>query len=150
MLENVRLDRRAIFRDLTGRKKKDLLRALCLRAAEAYGLDGPGLFDEVWNREKLVPTCVGHNVALPHCRLRGIDEIFMSVAVWPKGVDMDSPGGDLVRIAVLVIAPREKLEADYLALLAWLARLLRKESNRDLLCSASEEDLLRWFEENAA
>jgi PTS system nitrogen regulatory IIA component len=150
MLENVTFKKEAIFRDLKARKKKELLRVFCGSAAEVYGLDGHKLFEEVWRRENLVSTCVGSNVALPHCRLAGVDRLCMAVAIWEKGVNFDSPGGDLIKIAILIVAPEGKLEADYLALLALLARVLRRESNRMEFFSRSDEELVRWIEEKAA
>ena len=89
-------------------------------------------------------------MALPHCRFAGVDRLCMAVAIWEEGVNFNSPGGDLIQIAILIVAPEGKLEADYLALLALLARVLRRESNRMEFFSRSDEELVRWIEEKAA
>ena len=48
-----------------------------------------------------------------------------------------------------MIAPLKECEADYLSLLAFLARVFRRESNRQFLLSASVDEALAWLEENA-
>ena len=139
----------AVCRGLEAKKKKKMLRLLCGRAADVYGLDAETLFDEVWKRETLVATTVGYGVAIPHCRLRGLDRICVAMALWPDGVDFGSPDDEKTHIGILVAAPADKMEEDYLALLAFLGRVLRRDSNREFLLGADSAEIVRWFEENA-
>ena len=148
-MEPVEFRPEAIFRDLKGHRKQELLHALCEGAAEVHGLDPGALWEEVWKRETLASTNIGLNVSIPHCRLQGIARLYVAIALWPQGIDFGPPCDEPIHIAVLVVAPADKMEADYLSLLAFLARVLRKDANREFLLKGAPDQVVAWLEENA-
>src|SRR5665213_2230535 len=56
--------------------KSQLLQELARRAAASLGMDVSTIHDPLLSREKLGSTGIGHGVALPHARIRGLKNVF--------------------------------------------------------------------------
>lgn len=56
-------------------------------------------------RESLGSTGIGGGVAIPHCRLKSVQEFVMGVILVPSGVDFDALDAEKVRLIVFIIAP---------------------------------------------
>jgi PTS system nitrogen regulatory IIA component len=75
-------------------------------------------------REALGSTALGGGVALPHCRVSGLERSVVVVARLRSGVDYGAPDGAPVRLFVAIATPAEQ-PGSHLRLLADLARRLR-------------------------
>lgn len=56
-------------------------------------------------RESLGSTGIGGGVAIPHCRLKSVQEFVVGVISVPSGVDFDALDAARVRLIVFIIAP---------------------------------------------
>jgi len=58
-------------------------------------------------REDLASTGVGGGLAIPHCRLRGLEQFVVGLVGVPDGVDFDALDAVPVRLLVFIIAPED-------------------------------------------
>ena len=113
-------------------------RALLTEMAGVLSSMDPDLILEViMTREKLGSTGMGHGVAIPHGRMKGLQQSVVVVATHEQGVDFDAYDGEPVHIVVMLLVPDDDNKA-HLELLAKLARLLQKSSVRESLRQADD------------
>ena len=121
---------------LSARDKPSALREL----ARLFGGADPGVTEEdivrvFEEREALASTGVGSGVAIPHGRLRGVEQLRAAVAISAEGVEFDAIDGQPATILVAVLGPEQKT-GDHLKALARFSRLLRNERIRQRLLEA--------------
>ena len=91
------------------------------------------VFKAVTDRENLGTTAIGHNVAIPHCRLDNFSGFYIKVAVFKEHLGYIAPTGDEIRFMFLVIGPENGI-AHYLKALSHISRVMNKSALRkDLL-----------------
>ncbi len=91
-------------------------------------------------REKLGSTGIGHGVAIPHCKMPGLDNLLCVFGLSKKGVNFDSMDDQPAHIFFLLIAP-ENAAGIHLQALSLISRLCQNESFREnvLTCETAEE-----------
>lgn len=104
--------------------KKRLFQDLSEIAAGAYGLDATTAFAALQERETLGPTGVGHGVALPHARIKGIDKVVGAFVRIEKPVDFDAVDRQPVDLVFALFAP-DGSGVDHLKALALVSRTMR-------------------------
>ena len=119
----------SIFPSLKASSKKQALQMLSERAAKLTGLTEREIFQTLIDREKLGSTGVGGGSAIPHGKLKQIDQIFGIFARLAKPIDFESLDDQPVDLIFLLLAP-EDAGAEHLKTLARVARALRE---RDLV-----------------
>ncbi len=72
----------------------------------------------VLEREKMLPTGVGHGVALPHASLPDLPETCVALGMSRVGVDFLSPDGDPTNIVFLLLFPEQDLNT-HICLSRW-------------------------------
>lgn len=92
-------------------------------------------YNELLARERIEPTCIGNEVALPHARSDHALRIVLAVGRSPLGVTFDSSGHS-VRL-IFVIASPKSMPMEYLALVGHLCRILKDSSLRESLMNAT-------------
>jgi len=124
-------------------------RALLTEMAGMLSSMDPDLVLEViMAREKLGSTGMGHGVAIPHGRVKGLNKPIVLVATHQSGVDFDAIDNGLVQIVVMLLVPDDDNKG-HLELLAKLARLLQQERIRDMLRHAHDaESIVGIFTSN--
>ncbi|HLC17767.1 MAG TPA: PTS sugar transporter subunit IIA [Thermodesulfobacteriota bacterium] len=137
-----------IMPELEARDKEELLDEMCSRLSELVpDLDRGSLLNALLKREKLGTTGIGHGVALPHGRLKGVKSIMVFFGRSRRGVDFNSIDKTPVHLFFLIIAP-ENSAATHLKLLACISRILKSQEFRDRLLSASTpSDIFSLIEE---
>ena len=96
-------------------------------------------------RERLGTTALGEGVAIPHCRIDGIDEIRSAVIKLEHAVNFDAPDGQDVSFFYALLVPINATN-EHLATLGRLAEFLSDQGNRDQLASCdTSEELLSTF-----
>ncbi|MFQ5480956.1 MAG: PTS sugar transporter subunit IIA, partial [Thermodesulfobacteriota bacterium] len=88
-------------------------------------------------REQLGTTGIGHSVALPHGKLKGVNEIKVFFGRSTEGVDFKAIDNEPVHLIFLIIAP-ENSAADHLKLLACISRILKSQELRRRLMNADD------------
>ena len=128
------------------RTKKSILQRLSLLLSKSSGISTDEIFAGLYEREKLGSTSVGNGVAIPHARIKGINQPFISVIILDNPIDFDNIDSLDIDIVVCLIVPTEETE-NHLTLLACLSEILDKISNRKKLRSArNTEEVLHCLE----
>ena len=131
-----------------GSKKRVLELLGSLLADTAPGFTQDGIFDRLLERERLGSTGLGHGIALPHARMRDIDQAYGAFIQLSQGVDFDAVDGKPVDLLFALLVP-EAATQEHLQLLATLAGMF---SNPDFCASlrraTSPEDLLKQLIEH--
>jgi PTS system nitrogen regulatory IIA component len=95
------------------------------------------VYDVLLERERLASTGIGSQVAIPHGRYDGVDELRAAVVVCPTGVDFDAVDRLPVKILVGILGPRS-MPQKHLAALAGVSRVLRDDQKRQALLKATD------------
>jgi len=96
--------------------------------------DYPHFYNELLARERLDPTCIGNEVALPHARTEHAKAIVLAVGRSPAGVYFENCK-QTVRLIFVVATPKSQ-PGNYLALVGSLCRVLKDPAVRDALMAA--------------
>lgn len=127
-----------IFPSLRARDKESLLTEMVdLLKERMPGLERERVLRALFAREELGTTGIGHGVALPHGKLRDVNEIRVFFGRSPGGVDFKAIDGKPVHLVFLIIAP-ENSAAAHLKLLACISRILKDPEIRDRLMKAPD------------
>ncbi len=121
----------AVVLDLKASSKRQVLRALAERVAEAHALDARPVLEALLEREKLGTTGIGDRLAIPHAKLDGLDRLVGVFARLQTPVDFDALDDEPVDLVFLLLAPTGAA-AEHLKALARVARIFRD----DELCEA--------------
>ena len=122
---------------LKAASKKQVLQDLAAIAAEDTGLDERTIFEAVLERERLGTTGVGQGIAIPHAKLRGLEELVGVFAHLESPVDFEAIDEHPVDLIFLLLAP-ESAGADHLKALARVSRLLRNKQVCEKLWEAND------------
>lgn len=107
--------------------KKRLFQDLGDIVAGVYALDAHAAFSALQDRENLGPTGVGHGVALPHARIKGLETIVGAFIRIEKPLDFDAVDRQPVDLVFALFAP-EGAGVDHLKALALVSRTMRDSS----------------------
>ncbi len=125
-----------IIIDLKAREKAGLLDEMALGvASKVFGLDKGRLLQAVLDREKLGTTGIGHGVAIPHGKIKGLAEIKVFFGRSLSGVDFNSMDGMPVYLFFMIIAPQSAAAA-HLKMLACISQMLKNQECRTRLMHA--------------
>jgi len=127
----------AILPSLHAQSKKQVLQEVCALAARLTLRSEREIFDTLLQRERLGSTGVGHGVAIPHGKLRGLDRLVGVFARLARPVDFDSLDDQPVDLVFVLLAP-ESAGADHLKALARIARILRDPAMAQKLRTAQD------------
>lgn len=95
-------------------------------------------FNQIMEREKIGSTGIGMGVAIPHARSSGVKDVVIALAVLEYPVDFASIDRELIKMVVLVGAPKDKSK-EYLGLLSTLSKIFRVKKNRDAIKTAGNQ-----------
>jgi PTS system nitrogen regulatory IIA component len=83
------------------------------------------LYEKLLQREELGSTAIGDGVAIPHCKMMGLKNPVVMLAISKKGVDFSSLDGKPSFIFFLVVSSPDNPSVN-LQILAAIAHLVRK------------------------
>jgi len=86
------------------------------------------LYNKLIQREKLGSTGIGEGVAIPHCKMKGVKDPIIMLAVSRKGVNFYSQDGKPSHVFFLVVSSPENPSLN-LQILAAIAHLVRKANS---------------------
>ena len=97
--------------------------------------------DNLFARERLGSTGLGHGVAIPHGRIKGLKSPMAAVLLLSNPIGFDAPDEQAVNLLIFLLVP-EAATQKHLEILSEIAELLSDAALRAKLCSsASVEDL---------
>lgn len=120
---------RTFIEDL-GASKKKVLQTLAERLAQSLvGATDVELFDQLIARERLGSTGIGSGVAVPHCRLAGVEKPVAALIKMPTAVDFEAIDKQPVDLIFALVVPIEATD-EHLQL---LANVVERVNNPDKL-----------------
>lgn len=128
----------AISARITAGSREELLSCIAEIACGTKNLasiDSKTVLDALIAREELASTGLGSGVAVPHCRLPGLDSITMGLVTTAKKINFDAADNEKVDIFPFVIGP-ESAPKLHLKALSGISRVLRNPETRKAVRSA--------------
>ena len=141
------LQKEAILEDLVSTDKKGILEELVAPVAKVANVSEDGLVKVLLERERLGSTGIGGGVGIPHGKLKNLENIVLGFGLSKNGVDFESMDGNPTHVFFLLVTP-ENSTGLHLKMLARISRLLKDESFKERLISASsQEEILSIIQE---
>ncbi|MCU6432266.1 PTS sugar transporter subunit IIA [Undibacterium sp. Jales W-56] len=88
--------------------------------------------DNLFARERLGSTGLGHSVAIPHGRIKGLKAPIAAFVRLAEPIPFESPDGEPVSILIFLLMP-DNVTQQHLEILSEIAEMLSNESFRDAL-----------------
>jgi len=118
---------------------------LAKRCSLLDGIEEEYIFRRLEEREALGSTGFGHGIALPHCRIEGIDEFIVGLLSLPDGAPFKTLDGRKARFFVFILAPQD-YEETHIQILAGVSDVLKDAAVvKELLSKATPESLRASF-----
>jgi len=104
--------------------------------------------DNLFARERLGSTGLGHGVAVPHGRIKGLKTPIAALVRLKEGIPFESPDGMPVNLLIFLLMP-DNVTQQHLEILSEIAEMLSSESFREELnieptASGVYEKILAW------
>jgi PTS system nitrogen regulatory IIA component len=106
-----------------------------------HGLSRSLVTDSLFSRERLGSTGLGHGVAIPHGRIKGLKAPMAAILQLAQPIGFDAPDEQAVSLLIFLLVP-EAATQKHLEILSEIAEMLSDANLREKLCSsASSTDL---------
>jgi PTS system nitrogen regulatory IIA component len=144
------INRGGVYYHIAGTGVREVLTNLIggLKPAPDAAIDRERLLRAALEREDLMPTAIGHGIALPHPRTPLITDSanqFVALAFFEQPINWNALDGEKVHTAIFIVSASPKL---HLRTLSRINFFCRQESFRELLARrASQEELVRVIAE---
>jgi len=116
-----------VFPDLSGSDSPTVLKALADRLAPHIpGFGADELYRKLQEREELGSTGIGDRVAIPHCKMEGLEDPVLAVAVVREGIDFQAVDKKAVHLFFLLVSPEDS-PAVHLQVLANISRWVKND-----------------------
>ena len=102
-----------------------------------HGLSRAGVTDSLFARERLGSTGLGHGVAIPHGRIKGLKSPMAAVVQLAQPIGFDSPDDQAVKLLIFLLVP-EAATQKHLEILSEIAELLSDAALRDQMADCSD------------
>ncbi|MBC3870532.1 PTS sugar transporter subunit IIA [Undibacterium oligocarboniphilum] len=104
--------------------------------------------DNLFARERLGSTGLGHGVAVPHGRIKGLKAPIAALVRLKDGIPFESPDGEPVSLLIFLLMP-DNVTQQHLEILSEIAEMLSNETFRQELLAETEaqvvyEKILTW------
>jgi len=121
--------------------KKRAFEEVGLLFENLHGLSRALVTDSLFARERLGSTGLGHGVAIPHGRIKGLKAPMAAVLQLTQAIGFDAPDEEPVSLLIFLLVP-EAATQKHLEILSEIAELLSDAALRTQLnASASAEEL---------
>jgi fructose-specific phosphotransferase system IIA component len=132
--------------DLEPSEKDALLEAIVTQLDEkGYIKDRGQVIKDVIEREKVMSTGIGNNVAIPHAYTDGVERLVAGFFRTSNEVEFEALDGNKVDLFFIILGPKES-RRDHIKVLAKISRLLNHSDFRqDLREAADAEAVLNVF-----
>lgn len=136
------LDPGAITLKAHASSKRQALSVVAEIAARSLDATAPEIAAKLLARERLGSTGVGHGVAVPHARLKGLERMHGVFVRLEAPVDFGAVDEQPVDLIFALLAPADH-PAEHLRALAKVSRVLRQADLREHLRQAHSADAVR-------
>lgn len=131
------IEPRRIYLDLPPGDTAGTLREMARRLQASGDVkDAEDLSGRLLEREKLGCTGLGNGIAIPHCKLSGVEQALLAIGIVRDGVDFQALDGRPVRLIFLVLSPADS-PTGHLQALARVSRLVKTPGVTESILSAA-------------
>ena len=99
------------------------------------------VFDSLFAREKLGSTGLGHGIAIPHGRIKGLKEAVGAMIRMREAIPFDAPDGRPVNLIFVLLVPERATDL-HLQILSELAQMFSDDVFREELLKAASADAM--------
>lgn len=103
-----------------------------------HGLSRSLVTDSLFSRERLGSTGLGHGVAIPHGRIKGLKAPMAAVLQLAEPIGFDAPDEQPVKLLIFLLVP-EAATQKHLEILSEIAEMLSDAGLREKLASSASE-----------
>jgi fructose-specific phosphotransferase system IIA component len=134
------IKKNGIIIDLKSGDKTDALNSIARFLCSINGLTNTEeVCAKIIEREADVSTGIGLGIAIPHCRLSGINNLCMAAARSVKGIEFNALDEQPVHLIFMMISPANTSE-EHTEVLSLLSKIMVYEEVRSKLLEASTPD----------
>jgi len=126
-----------VILDLDVTSKKRVFEHAGLMFENTLGIGRSQVFDALFARERLGSTGLGHGIAIPHGRIKGLREAAGAFVRTQAPIPFEAPDGDPVQLIFVLLVP-EKATDLHLQILSELAQLFSDKEIRSQLAAATD------------
>lgn len=102
-----------------------------------HGLSRSLVTDSLFSRERLGSTGLGHGVAIPHGRIKGLKTPMAAVIQLAQPIGFDAPDEQAVNLLIFLLVP-EAATQKHLEILSEIAEMLSDVNLREKLVSSQD------------
>jgi nitrogen PTS system EIIA component len=106
-----------------------------------HGLNRALITDSLFARERLGSTGLGHGVAIPHGRIKGLKQPLAAVFQLAAPIGFDAPDEQAVQLLIFLLVP-EAATQKHLEILSEIAELLSDSQLREAMKTANADAAL--------
>ena len=125
-----------LFRSVDASSKKRAFEEAGLLFENLHGLSRALVTDSLFSRERLGSTGLGHGVAIPHGRIKGLKSPMAAVLLLERPIGFDAPDEQAVNLLIFLLVP-EAATQKHLEILSEIAELLSDAGLRAKLCNSA-------------
>ena len=100
------------------------------------------IYEALKEREEMGSTAISSKIAIPHCRLKGIDDFVVGLFISMEGVNFDAIDKNKTFVFVFIIAPADQ-QNEHVRLLSYISQYLRKNENISRLINSKDTENIR-------
>ena len=126
-----------VARDISVSSKKRLFEHLGLLFENNHGVASSVVFDSLFVRERLGSTGLGHGIAIPHGRIKGLKDALGAFLRLSAPVPFDAPDGKPVNLVFALLVPEQATER-HLQILSELAQMFSDRTLRESMSAAAD------------
>ena len=125
---------------LTSQNKEGVIKELINMLFEKKAItERDTVFQAAMDREKIMTTGVGRQVAIPHCKIKDGKEFSIAFGISESGIDFEAIDNQPVKIIFLLVGPEDN-PGMHIRLLSRISRLISKEALRNKLLRVNDTD----------
>ncbi|MCE5249130.1 PTS sugar transporter subunit IIA [bacterium] len=109
--------------------RRDVIMELARLASAETGIEAIRIYKSVWDREEIMGTALGGNIAVPHARLTEITTPFVMAVHSDEGIDFDAIDGAPAKLIFMLLTPARD-QGMQLQILADIARIFSDPNAR--------------------
>ena len=123
--------------DMSFSSKKKLFEHAADLFAQTHGLKSADIFTSLFERERLGSTALGCGIAIPHGRIKGLNDACGAFYRLKTPLEFDAPDSQPVSLCFVLLVPQDANER-HLQILGELAQLFGDETMRTKLLGIAD------------
>lgn len=132
--------------DISFTSKKKLFEHAADLFAQTHDLKASDIFTSLFERERLGSTALGHGIAIPHGRIKGLRDASGAFYRLKNPLEFDAPDSQPVTLCFILLVPKDANEK-HLQILGELAQLFGDEAMRSKMLNIGDpSDLITLLE----